>query len=377
MQTMVYEKTEIQQFAELLKKYQSKNDYRLPATGLEMTADGSVVAKEYVALDREPMHFSAHPTEWALKQIAEYIGMHWNYAKKMIDYPARDLLAQNVNYWLSRGGQDVRLVRVFQGELIGFLSDMYQTIDNYDVLTTAMQTAQQVAAESGFEVQMVRPYLSETRMNASLLTTGMIELDPENVYRMGVNIRNSEVGNGSFSVRPMLLRTSCMNSNIFAGNDDFLYKRVHRGKRLGIGVAQWSQDTMTLQDATIRSEIVDVVRAAFNKDAALDRVKYMKGLKDVPFAPTEARKAATARILGLGEGESDAIWGAVARNTRYEFLQAVTLVAHDRYYKAAGNPERGTELEELGGKLIMQPDIWEQIERQTKKEEDGKASPTS
>lgn len=379
MQTQVFDKTETQGFRELLQKYQSKSDYALPANLIHMRDDGSVEAREYVTLGTEPVSFEAIPTDWAMHQIAEYIGMHWSYAKKLIQYPAMPLMAQNVNYWFSRNTEDRRLVRIFEGELIGFLSDMYRSIDNYDIFTWTQGTAAKIAAESGFELQLVRPYLSETRMNATILSSEFIQLEPGNdkdVYRMGINLRNSEVGNGSFSIRPMLLRTSCQNSNIFAGHDDFIYKRIHRGSRIGIGQVQWSTDTQRLQAGTIRAEIVDVVKAAFNKDLAMERVNMLRKLKDVPFTPSPARVKATINVLGLGEKESDEIWAKLERNTRYEFLQAITNHAQT-YYRKGADVERGTELEELGGHLIMHQDVWDQIDRQTKKEEDKSSSNNS
>lgn len=372
MQTQVFDKTGTQEFRELLQRYQGKNDYALPANLIHMRDDGSVEAREYVTLGTDPVNFVAKPTDWAMHQIAEYIGMHWSYAKKILHESAMPLMAQNVNYWFSRATEDRRLVRIFEGELIGFLSDMYRSIDNYDIFTWTQATAEKVAVESNYTLQLVRPYLSETRMNATILSSEFIELEPGNdrdVYRMGINLRNSEVGNGSFSIRPMLLRTSCQNSNIFAGHDDFVYKRIHRGSRINIGQVQWSSDTQKLQAGTIRAEIADVVKAAFSKDLAMERVRLLRGLKDVPFNPSPARVKATINILGLDQKESDEIWAKLEKNTRYEFLQAITSHAQ-AYYRPGANVERGTELEELGGYLIMHPEVWENIDKQTKKEEE-------
>lgn len=373
METLVFGKEEVSGFRDLLQKYRSKTDVVLPASQLFMKDDGRVEAREYVALGRDPISFSAMPTVWAQKQIAEYLGIHATYMEKMRTYPATDLMAQNVNYWFSKS-HDRRLVRIFENEMIGFLSDRYHAIDNYEVLTTAMQAAQEIATEGGFEVQMLRPYLSETAMNATLLTTDYVFLEEGNEqekYRMGINVRNSEVGNGAFSIRPMLLRTSCMNSNIFGGHDEDTYRKIHIGKKLGLGNI-WSQDTLTLQNATVRSEIRDVTRAAFSREIAIDRINRMKGLKNEKFTPAPERIEATRRILNLTEGENKAIWDKMAMNTRYEFLQAVTSHAQS-YYVSKGRPERGTELEELGGTLIDSDSIWGLIEKETARKESRKS----
>lgn len=381
MQTMVFERTETREFRELLEKYRSKTDVNVPANSLVMDADGRIASKEYVAIDREPVMFDAQPTEWAYRQIAEYLGIHWHYMQKMMGRlpvpngranptPAFDLMAQNVNYWFSRS-RDNRLVRVFQGELIGFLSDQYQAIDNFDAVASAWSAATEALNGNESTLELNRPYLSETRMNATILTTEFIELEPgnsEEQYRMGINLVNSEVGNGAFNIRPLLLRTSCMNSNIFKGaGDEFTFKRVHRGRTLPIGVV-WSNDTQKLQSATLRAEIVDVTRAAFDRKVAQDRIDHMKRLKDESFKPTKARIEASKNILGLGDKESNGIWDRIEANNRYEFLQAVTSYAQT-YYTKGGNAERGTELEELGGELAMNRSIWDAIEKQTEKEE--------
>ena len=146
-----------------------------------------------------------------------------------------------------------------------------------------------------------------------------------------------------------------------------------RGSRINIGQVQWSADTQRMQAGTIRAEIADVVKAAFNKDLSMERVRLLKNLKDVPFTPSPARVKATINILGLTDKESEDIWAKLEKNTRYEFLQAITSHAQT-YYRSGANVERGTELEELGGHLIMHPEVWDNIDKQTKKGEEKSSS---
>lgn len=382
MQTYVFGKENVGGFADVLSKYRSKTDKVVPISQVFMREDGMIQTKQMVSIDGSETGFMAKPTDWALTQMAEYTGIHSNYLHKMQEENANELMAQNFNYWFAKGG-DKRLFRTFEGSLIGFLSNRYRAIDNYDIVTHTLAAAREITTQNGQEVQVLRPYLTETSMAVTLLTTDYVELEPGNEverYRMGIHIRNSEVGKGAFSMKPLLMRTSCMNSNIFTENyyggdgkrvDHFKFQRRHVGKALDVGDI-WSQDTQILESATIRSQIKDVTRAAFSKEIAENRMRKLRELKGQKFAPIEERKEATKRILGLSEAESKAIWDNVAANTRYEFLQAVTNHAQS-YYAADKNPERETELEELGGSLGSGNALWEAIEKETKRIEDKKA----
>lgn len=386
MQTEIFGKQEVGAFRELLEKYASKTDVVMPTGLLNMTEDGRLETKQYVSLDEQPVEFSAKPTNWAYSQIGNYLGIHASYMNKMTgNYtnadgskprPAFDLLAQNVNYWFSRH-QEKRLCRVFDGELIGFLSDHYKAIDNYDIVSQAYSVAREVANNMGHEVEITRSYLTESTMSVTLLTTGYVDLEPGNEkerYRMGVHLRNSEVGNGAFTVLPLLMRTSCMNSNIFTTNyyggnggrvDNYKFKKVHRGKELAPGVL-WSDDTQKLQDATTMSEIKDITAAAFNKEIAEGRIVKMRGLRDEKFTPMPQRVVATRKLLNLTKEENEAIWNRIEANNRYEYVQAVTNYAQVYFAKGA-NAERGTELENMGGRLFSERAIWDQIEADVKR----------
>lgn len=367
MQTYVFEKEEIGGFAEILQKYRSKTDIVKPVSQVFMREDGTLVSGEMATMSGEDTRFIAKPTNWALTQIGEFTGIHANYLTKMRENHAIDLMAENINYWFSRG-REKRLFRVFEGDLIGFLSDRYQAIDNFDIVSHALSAARTVAEGQNTEIQILRPYLTETTMSVTLLTTDFVYLEDGNEaekYRMGLHIRNSEVGKAAFSMRPLLLRTSCMNSNIFKGYDEDVFRRTHLGKKLSVGNI-WSNDTHLLESATIRSQIKDVTKAAFSKEIAMGRVQNMRHLKDEAFTPLPERVEATRRILGLSQQESDAIWGKVIQNNRYEFLQAITNHAQS-YYNKDSNPERETELEELGGSLASGKALWEAIERETER----------
>ena len=354
MQTEVYTREKFLTFRDELLRRQNKTDLVSSTSYAEMQPDGTVT------IDYGDVHILATPTEWASQQIAAHTKIPVIYYRRMRD-DATPLLATNVNHWF-RAEPANRLFRVFEGELMAFLSDKYNRIDNYVVAQLVMEGAERIANSMGHKLQMHRSYLTDTTMNLTLWDPDMaigLPNEPNDLHFPAINVKNSEVGAHAFEVNTMVIRGVCSNGLIYGGNN---IRKIHVGKRLEGGI--WSNETTKINDELIKSMTNDLTRAAFNRENIIIELAKVQKLKEIKLPPTLKDQAADE--LKLTEQESDDIWKRMEANNAYEFLQAVTNKAND-YFNTNSNPERGTELQELGGRILADRTIWDRIERNAEK----------
>ena len=358
METLVLEKNEISKLQKELLDRRAKTDVVVRATNLKMTGSGNLTVPT-------PSGFSidARLNNWSKNQLASYVEIPAIYYNKLAGSHV-DLLAHNVNYWLERKPHsDKRLIRTYQGEAIAVLSDRYRAIDNYDVATIALETANKVLETQGRTMQVLRSYITDRVMNLTIM-----ELEPSIVYpdgeqyRVGLEVRNSEVGAASFSMKGMIVRQSCTNGHIWG---DPISQR-HIGKRMGLGDI-WSQRTIELQAATTLSQADDMVKATFDLKAAQAFADALQGLKVEKIPITAEYQDATEKILNLSNEDRKAIWGKVESNNKFELVQAITAHAND-LFKQKEAPEKATDMQELGGKLVNHRSIWDEIAKEAERE---------
>ncbi len=177
------------------------------------------------------------------------------------------------------------------------LSPSYSFIENYDVLAAVFSGLAQVREEHGIAFEPASASISDSHMRAkvnmpSLSTvseallkdyvspfTGQSGLDNPTVF-MGLEIRNSEVGSGSFTIVPSIVIQVCNNGMTLTKD---IFRKVHLGSAMEYG--EVSQRTMQATMELITAQTVDKVREIANP-AFLDRkVKELEGLK-VPVQAT-------------------------------------------------------------------------------------------
>jgi hypothetical protein len=354
METIVLEKDRIAELRNELLERRAKTDIVVRADKLRMLGNGSLT----VPIPQSSETVTAKPTGWAEGQIAEYIGMPLAYYRRMTGHP--ELFSYNVNFWLDRS-RDLRMVRIYKDEVIAYLSNAYRAIDNYDIATTTMTAAQETLEKQGLTLQVHRAYLTERVFDLTLTSLETpIEYESGEKYRLGMHVRNSEVGAASFAVEAMVVRHVCSNGQIFG---EPITQR-HIGRRLNDGNV-WSQRTQELNNLTTVSQINDMTRYAFNLNEVRAFTDKAEGLKAMPIEATVQYINATERLLDLTELESKSIWKKVRENNRYELVQAITSTANDMFTEGK-NPERATELQHLGGELVEKPSIWDRIEARAK-----------
>src|SRR5258706_8172745 len=114
--------------AEIERQAKTKKDYIVPSTAMAVVSvpEKGIELGFGTAVQQMPLRPTAH------EQIGAYLGIPAPYYRKMLSN-APELLAANVNEWLSRSKEDRRMIRTLDGSVRAFLSDRYQRIDNYSV----------------------------------------------------------------------------------------------------------------------------------------------------------------------------------------------------------------------------------------------------
>ena len=356
MEAVVFEKDRFQELREELLERKAKTDIVVAANKLRMTGEGNLI----VPVPKSDTAVESKPSKWAESQIAEYIGMPVAYYRKMATYP--DLFAYNANYWLERSN-DLRLVRIFRNEAIAFLSNAYRAIDSYDVATAVMESANKILAEQNLTMQVHRASITEKVFDLWVMTLEHpIEYPDGESYRLGMHVRNSDVGAASFVVEAMVVRYKCTNGAVFGDRID----KKHIGRRLQEGDI-WSQRTTELDAALTVSQVDDMTKYSFNVSNAKRFADSLQGLKNEPIEVSAKYIDATEKILNLTEEDKDLIWKKVRENNKYELVQAVTAYANDLFAGPKPDPEKAVKMQKIGGNLVEDRSIWDQIKRESEK----------
>jgi len=174
------------------------------------------------------------------------------------------LLAHNLNELYQHTRPGAHLVRAVHGEVRGLLSDHYRRIDTGALVmkfaeATKIFGAVPVAAmctDTKFFIKVVNPEVH------------LVSGDP---MVFGVELHNSDYGNGAFTIRFFIMRIVC--SNLMVGENTL--RQVHLGRRLEEGFA-FSDKTHRLDQRTLGSATVDAVNAMMKPRAVADRLQVLQ-----------------------------------------------------------------------------------------------------
>jgi hypothetical protein len=267
------------------------------------------------------------------------------------------LLDHNVNTLL-QAADAKRMVRTLDGRARAFLSDRYRRMDNFQLLAAIVPTF-----ADRQDLKYASCEVTERRLYVKVTTESLeAEVKKGDVVRMGLCIRNSEVGLGRLSVDPFLERLICTNGATIA---EYGMKRNHSGKRLGDEYESaeelFSDEALAADDKAFFLKVRDLVKATLTDEVfkrIIDDARKAAGEKitgDVPAVVEELADRFTLR---------DAERAAVLRNlidggdlTRWGALNAVTRVAND-----LSDYDRSSDLETIGGRILnMPPSEWSTI----------------
>ena len=338
---------------ELERQLGSKRDLVLPGSLLQCRTEEGGELKMIIDARQGDSEYGV--TDLARRQLADKLKIPFTYFERMrTEQPA--LLDRNINTWLTQDGER-RMIRTLDGKVRAVLSDRFRRLDNYDLAESVLPILHRLE-EARFE----SVELTETRMYLKVVTPRIeVEIAPGDVVQAGIVITNSEVGQGTLSVQPLVYRLVCRNGLIAS---DRALRKTHVGRILQAGeeaITVFRDDTLAADDRAFFLKVRDVVEAAvseatFRQVAA--RLQQTLGIK-LSGDPVKAVEVLANRYT-LNEVERAGVLRHLIVQgdlSAYGLVNAVTHYSHD-----VEDYDRATEFEALGGKLIeLSSREWEEV----------------
>jgi len=339
------------------KKTENRYDIVVPTDQLKVTVD--VGTNKILMEVPQPSGDSKYHaiTDFCHEQIADKCGIPRKYYQRMLEDDKLDLLKENINEWIS--SKEKRLIRVLDGKVRALLSDRYRCIDNYDIFESALEEFKNIQKNKGLDIQIIDAKLTETNLYIKVTSpqlTAMIKhwRGSEEQVEGGVIITNSEVGRGAFTVKPYINVLVCTNGLI----SSTILKRVHLGEKKELGIIDWSDETKQLQDATLWSQIKDMINHTFDLEVFkqwIDEINQ-KATTEI-LKPKLAVDNIVKRFSTIPKGAVDDLLNQFTRErpTQWGLAMAVTRVAQDQadYNKQVEWEKVGAEILELPIKAIV------------------------
>lgn len=338
---------------ELERQLHSKKDLVVPSALMRHDTDDTGETRLIVEEAGGPARYGVTPL--ARRQLAEKLKIPYAYFERMrSDQPV--LLDRNVNTWL-QSEDDRRMLRTLDGSVRAVLSDRYRRLDNYDLAESVLPILRRLP-----EVRFESVELTETRMYLKVVTPLLKhEMAPGDIVQAGVVVSNSEVGQGTLSVQPLLFRLRCLNGLIVP---DFSLHKTHVGRSIANtadAITVFKDDTLQADDKAFFLKVRDVVEAAVSEATFRQAAEKMQKTLGIRLAGDPVR---TVEVLANRHGLNDMERAGVLRHlitdgdlTGYGLVNAVT-----HYSQEVDDYDRATEFEVLGGRLVEQsPADWKSL----------------
>ena len=336
-------RTLVELATELQRQLPTKQDLVVTSSALSVSTDETGSSRMTV---RAPgSHLSFGMTELARRQLADKLKIPFAYFERMrSDQPA--LLDRNVNTWLQTEDER-RMLRTLDGDVRAVLSDRYRRLDNADLAEHLLPILHQLPGARFESLE-----LTDTRMYLKVVTPSVTEeIGPGDVVQAGVVISNSEVGQGTLSVQPLVYRLVCRNGLIA---QDHALRKTHVGRSVQGeegGLTVYRDDTLAADDRAFFLKVRDVVAAAVSEATFGPLVAKMRQTRGIRLAGDPVR---SVEVLGTRFNLNDQERTGVLRHlieggelSAYGLVNAVT-----HYSQEVENYDRATDLELLGGRMI-------------------------
>lgn len=291
----------------------------------------------------------------AHQQIGDYLEIPRKYYRRMLGEDA-DLLAYNVNRWLQRNPEQ-RMIRTMDGRARAFLSNRYRRIDNLDIANITLPIIGEMKDAIYASCELTDDYMYIKVVNPRLTA----EVVPGDVVQGGVIITNSETGQGSVCVQPLVYRLVCSNGMVV---NDARTRRYHVGRITSTDddFQVYSQETLDADDKAFVLKLQDTVRAAVDEakfSAVLDKMRLSTEVKlNTADIPAVVKLASSS--FKITESESAGVLQHLIEGgdlTLYGLANAVT-----RYSQDVESYDRATKLEEIGYEVMtMSPKQFQAI----------------
>lgn len=333
-------------------------DVVAPATAVRMDGGSIVLDGTAPEITDEGVTMTAGrytPTRVGDEGLAARLDIPLGYVRRM-RADRVDLLDANVNGWLRDSDRSFmfRLLRHDDGVDVdgnhgvarAVLSDRYRVVDNFDVLLATLSGIRQ----AGVDGPDISTDLTERAMVVRVKSTGVAAMAPALLagYRSpftgetgadnptvwaGLVIRNSETGNGAFTITPRLVVQICNNGMTMVRDAQ---KEIHLGGQMDAGIVRWSDATIRKNLDLVTSKTADAVATFLSVDYVTRKIAEMETAAGVRLADPTKTITIVAKELGFTESQKADILAAFIEGgtvTSGGIMHAVTYAAQ----KATGD----------------------------------------
>lgn len=333
--------------AEIERQSSLKEDYLVDTQNLRLEPYGSAVylhMQDHGAEVVEPLEVNTI----AHRQLGTHLKIPAAYYDRMLQsYP--ELLAQNVNAWFRREPAR-RMIRTMGGTARAFLSSRYRRIDNLEVAKAVLPI---LGGMQGIHFESCQ--ITDSRMYLKAVNTRLqAEVAPGDIVQAGVIVSNSEVGQGSVCVQPLVYRLVCSNGMVV---NDAQTRRNHVGRvnEAAENFLLYSDETLAADDHAFLLKLQDTVRAAVDEARFSQVVNRMQSAKQAVMEtkdiPGVVRLA--SREFHITDEESTGVLQHLIEGkdlTLYGLSNAIT-----RHSQDVESYDRATELESIGYNVLSMP----------------------
>ena len=197
--------------------------------------------------------------------------------------------------------------------------------------------------------------ITDSRMYLKVVNTRLeAEVVPGDIVQAGIIISNSEVGQGSVSIQPLVYRLVCSNGMVV---NDAKARKYHTGRinTLEENFQLYSEETLAAEDHAFVKKIEDTVKAAVDEARFAQVIDLMRNATEAKMNTADVPKLVklASKDFGIKDEESTGILQHLIEGkdlTLYGLSNAVT-----RHSQDVENYDRATQLESIGYKILSMP----------------------
>jgi hypothetical protein len=264
-----------------------------------------------------------------------------------------------------------------EGNARAWLSDAYKPFDNVHLMTAMMPVLEKHRDNltvHSFNLTDDQMYLQvrfpKIQGMVSKLQPGTHNRVNEPIQAM-VTIKDSETGKGGVDILLGALILACTNGLVM----ESVYRRVHKGRRLGSEITDYNVFRNATIQADIRAHtmmIQDLLAAALDEAAFMEKLKVINGATEREIKDVELVVQNVTNRWGFNDGERKALMNALVRDgdtTQWGLSNATTVLAH-----GMRDADRAFTIEKVGWEIIedlddKQWDRFNTVEVKARKEE--------
>lgn len=218
------------------------------------------------------------------------------------------------------------------------LTDRYAVVDNLPLLEMLRGTAREGGLD---DLKLVRSGVNENTLTMKAVYRERRDQDDSD-YGVGIFLSNDETGRGGIVLGALVQRNSCANSIIVTDKQRW----VHRG----------SSSTLLTQIQAAMGDALRLGFEAFNKLMQARREQLPNiGTVISALADEYGWDSAVQTMVGVG---------TESQPTRFGLVNGITYAAHQSF---ADDDEAMVEMEQLGGRVLMDDDYYGNLFRRARR----------